>query len=123
MWSGRTIQASIWKGGRSRARSDRLAQRLDMPHQQIGTALKPFAPGKARARRAATAPAQAATVKFLARLGTALAGTVWVGGCEDWYNSRQSTPVLWPLPQSEQKAFFEGVPTGDFEFVPIGLGD
>ena len=62
---------------------------------------------EARARRAAVAPTVAATEKFLARLGAAFPGTVWVGGCKNWYTSEQPTPVLWPLPQSEHKAFFE----------------
>ena len=34
----------------------------------------------------------------LARLGTAFPGTVWVGGCKNWYTSQQPTPVLWPFP-------------------------
>jgi hypothetical protein len=55
------------------------------------------------------------TEKFLARLGTAFPGTVWVGGCKNWYTSQQPTPVLWPFPQSEHKAFFEQVPAEDFE--------
>jgi hypothetical protein len=33
------------------------------------------------------------TEKFLARLGTAFPGTVWVGGCKNWYTSQQPTPV------------------------------
>src|SRR5207248_11547500 len=36
---------------------------------------------EARARSAAVSPTVAATEKFLARLGTAFPGTVWVGGC------------------------------------------
>ena len=72
-----------------------------------------------RARNAAVAPTVAATEKFLARLGTAFPGTVWVGGCKNWYTSRQPTPVLWPFPQSEHQAFFERVPTEDFDFIPV----
>jgi hypothetical protein len=60
--------------------------------------------------------------KFLARLGTAFPGTVWVGGCKNWYTSQQPTPVLWPFPQSEHKAFFEQVPAEDFQFIPSGQG-
>lgn len=61
-----------------------------------------------RARRAVVAPTTAATEKFLARLGTAFPDTVWVGGCKNWYTSRQPTPVLWPFPQSEQRRFSSG---------------
>ena len=78
---------------------------------------------EARARRAAVAPTIAATDKFLARLGTAFPGTVWVGGCKNWYTSQQPTPVLWPLPQSEHEAFFAEMPAEDFEFIPTGQGD
>jgi hypothetical protein len=72
---------------------------------------------ESRARSAAVSPTIAATEKFLARLGTAFPGTVWVGGCKNWYTSQQPTPVLWPFPQSEHKAFFERVPMGDFQFA------
>jgi hypothetical protein len=58
---------------------------------------------EARARRAAVSPTVVATEKFLARLGTAFPGTVWVGGCKNWYISEQPTPVLWPFPRSEQR--------------------
>jgi hypothetical protein len=78
--------------------------------------------GEARARSAAVAPTAAATDRFLARLGTAFPGTVWVGGCKNWYTSQQPTPVLWPFPQSEHKAFFEQVPVDDFQFIPSGQG-
>jgi cation diffusion facilitator CzcD-associated flavoprotein CzcO len=78
---------------------------------------------EARARHAAVAPTVAATDKFLAGLGTAFPGTVWVGGCKNWYTSEQPTPVLWPFPQSEHKAFFEQVPMDDFQFIPTGQGD
>jgi hypothetical protein len=37
--------------------------------------------------------------------------------------SRQPTPVLWPFPQSEHQAFFETVPTEDFQFIPTAPGD
>ena len=69
------------------------------------------------------APTAAATEKFLARLDAAFSGTVWVGGCKNWYTSRHPNPVLWPFPQSEHKAFFERVPTEDFQFIPTGSGD
>jgi cation diffusion facilitator CzcD-associated flavoprotein CzcO len=77
---------------------------------------------ESRARNAAVSPTLAATEKFLARLGTAFPGTVWVGGCKNWYTSQQPTPVLWPFPQSEHKAFFEQVPVEDFQFIPSGQG-
>jgi cation diffusion facilitator CzcD-associated flavoprotein CzcO len=75
--------------------------------------------GEARARRAAVAPTAAATEKFLARLATAFPGTVWVGGCKNWYTSDQPNPVLWPLPQSEHKSFFEQASVEDFDFIPV----
>jgi hypothetical protein len=75
--------------------------------------------GEARARRAAVAPTAAATEKFLARFATAFPGTVWVGGCKNWYTSGQPNPVLWPLPQSEHKSFFEGVSIEDLDFPPV----
>jgi len=78
---------------------------------------------EARSRHAVVAPTVAATEKFLARLATAFPGTVWVGGCKNWYTSRQPNPVLWPFPQSAHKAFFEAVPTEDFQFIPTGSGD
>ena len=78
---------------------------------------------EARARRAVVAPTVAATEKFLARLGSAFPGTVWVGGCKNWYTGDQATPVLWPLPQSEHRAFFAEVPVEDFHFIPTGQGD
>ncbi len=77
---------------------------------------------EARARRAAVAPTSAATEKFLARLGTAFPGTVWVGGCKNWYTGDQPTPILWPLPQSAHQAFFAEVPAEDFQFIPTGQG-
>jgi cation diffusion facilitator CzcD-associated flavoprotein CzcO len=77
---------------------------------------------EARTRRAAVAPTVAATEKFLTRLGAAFPGTVWVGGCKNWCTGDQSTPVLWPLPQSEHKAFFDEVSTEDFQFILTGRG-
>ena len=77
---------------------------------------------EARARRAAVLPTVAATEKFLARLDAAFPGTVWVGGCKNWYTSDQPAPVLWPFPQSGHKAFFAEVPAEDFEFIPAGQG-
>ena len=78
---------------------------------------------EARARRAAVAPTTAATEKFLARLDAAFPGTVWVGGCKNWYTGDQAHPLLWPLPQSEHKAFFDPVPVEDFEFIPTEAAD
>ena len=72
---------------------------------------------EARARRAAVSPTVDATGKFLTRLGAAFPGTVWVGGCKNWYTSRQPTPVLWPFRQSEHKTFFEQIPLEDFQFT------
>src|SRR5258708_4159052 len=71
---------------------------------------------EARSRSASAAPTVAATERFLARLGAAFPGTVWVGGCKNWYTSAQPTPVLWPFPQSAHKEFFDRAPLEDFEF-------
>ena len=79
--------------------------------------------GEARARGAAVAPTVAATEKFLARLGTAFPGDRLGRRLQNWYTGQQPTPVLWPLPQSEHKAFFEQVPVDDFQFIPSGQGD
>ena len=84
--------------------------------QEIGLIMRLI--GEARSRRAVVTPTVAATERFVARLGAAFPGTVWVGGCTNWYTSRQPTPVLWPLPQSEHKAFFEEAPAEDFQFIP-----
>jgi cation diffusion facilitator CzcD-associated flavoprotein CzcO len=89
--------------------------------QEIACTMRLIA--EARARRAAVAPTVAATEKFLTRLGAAFPGTVWVGGCKNWYTGDQGTPVLWPLPQSEHKAFFDEVSREDFQFIPTGQGD
>src|SRR5262249_14455451 len=40
---------------------------------------------EARTRRAAVEPTVAAPQQFLIRLGAAFPGTVWVGGCKNWY--------------------------------------
>ena len=89
--------------------------------QEIGLIMRLIA--EARARRAAAAPTVAATEKFLARLAAAFPGTVWVGGCKNWYTSRQPNPVLWPFPQAAHKAFFDEAPVEDFEFIPTGPAD
>jgi hypothetical protein len=89
--------------------------------QEIGCIMRLIS--EARARSAAVAPTVTATEKFIARLGAAFPGTVWVGGCKNWYTSRQPTPVLWPFPQSDHKAFFEQVPLEDFDFTPAGQAD
>src|SRR5436853_7311410 len=64
--------------------------------QEIGLIMRLI--GEARARNAAVAPTAAATENFIARLEAAFPGTVWVGGCKNWYTSRQPNPVLGPLP-------------------------
>lgn len=89
--------------------------------QEIGCIMRVV--GEARARGAAAAPSADATEGFLARLEAAFPGTVWVGGCKNWYTGDQNHPLLWPLPQSEHKAFFEQVSTKDFEFIPTGHAD
>jgi cation diffusion facilitator CzcD-associated flavoprotein CzcO len=85
--------------------------------QEIACVMRLIA--EARARGAAVAPTVTATEKFLARLDTGFPGTVWVGGCKNWYTSGQPNPVLWPFPQSEHKAFLERVPVEDFDFIPV----
>ena len=89
--------------------------------QEIGCIMRLL--DEARRRSAAVAPTAAATNRFLARLDAAFPGTVWVGGCKNWYTSNQPNPVLWPFPQSEHKAFLEGVPVADFEFTPTAEAD
>jgi len=89
--------------------------------QEIGRIMRLI--GEARARRAAVAPTAAATEKFLARLGSAFPGTVWVGGCKNWDTGDQPTPILWPLPQSAHKAFFAEAPLEDFQFIPADQND
>jgi cation diffusion facilitator CzcD-associated flavoprotein CzcO len=86
--------------------------------QEIGLIMRLIA--EARSRGAAVAPTAAATEKFLARLDAAFPGTVWVGGCKNWYTSAQPNPVLWPFRQAEHQAFFNTAPNEDFEFIPIG---
>lgn len=84
--------------------------------QEIGCIMRLV--GEARARGAAVAPTATATEKFIAKLDAAFPGTVWTAGCKNWYTSTQPTPVLWPFPQREHKAFFDEVPLEDFEFIP-----
>jgi hypothetical protein len=91
------------------------------PDQEITCIMRLIA--EARARHAALAPTVAATEKFLARLGAAFPGTVWLGGCKNWYADQQGTPILWPLPQNEHKAFFDRMPLEDFQFTPTGQRD
>ncbi|HZT52070.1 MAG TPA: NAD(P)/FAD-dependent oxidoreductase [Stellaceae bacterium] len=83
--------------------------------QEIGCIMRLIA--EARSRKAAVAPTQAATERFLARIGAAFPATVWVG-CKNWYSDQQGTPILWPLPQDQHKAFFEALAPGDLEFIP-----
>jgi cation diffusion facilitator CzcD-associated flavoprotein CzcO len=89
--------------------------------QEIGCIMRLI--GEARARGAAVAPTTEATEKFLARLDAAFPGTVWTGGCKNWYTSTQPTPVLWPFPQRDHKAFFADAPLEDFQFTPTGQDD
>ncbi len=42
---------------------------------------------------------------------------------QELVHQRQPTPVLWPLPQSEHKAFFDPAPAEDFDFIPTAQGD
>jgi cation diffusion facilitator CzcD-associated flavoprotein CzcO len=72
----------------------------------------------ARDQGVAVAPTVEATQKFVDRLDRAFPGTVWVG-CRNWYSDQHGTPILWPLPQDEHKAFFERIATEDLEFIPL----
>lgn len=72
-----------------------------------------------RERGVAIAPTEAATQKFVARLDAAFPGTVWVG-CKNWYSDQHGTPILWPLPQEEHRAFFDHVAMEDLQFIPVG---
>ena len=72
----------------------------------------------ARDRRVAIAPTVEATERFVARLDAAFPETVWVG-CRNWYSDQHGTPILWPLPQDEHKAFFADVATTNLEFIPV----
>jgi cation diffusion facilitator CzcD-associated flavoprotein CzcO len=74
---------------------------------------------RARERGVALAPTEEATGKFVDRLDQAFPGTVWVG-CRNWYSDQHGTPILWPLPQDEHKAFFARDATEDFEPVLPG---
>ena len=73
----------------------------------------------ARDRHVAIAPTAEATQKFVDRPDSAFPGTVWVG-CRNWYSDQHGTPILWPLPQDEHKAFFERIATEDLQFIPVG---
>jgi hypothetical protein len=73
----------------------------------------------ARDRGVAIAPTAEAARRFVDRLDAAFPGTVWVG-CNNWYSDQTGTPILWPLPQDEHKAFFERVATEDLQFIPVG---
>jgi hypothetical protein len=76
---------------------------------------------EARRRRATVAPTVAATEKFLARLSAAFPDTVWIG-CKNWYSDQQGTPILWPLPQEEHRAFFAHAAMDDMQFTPKQAG-
>jgi hypothetical protein len=89
-------------------------------NQEIGRIMRLIR--EARARRAAASPTVAPTEKFLARFGTGFPRTVWVGGCKNRYTSQQPTPIFWPFPQREHKAFFDQVPVEDSQFVPAARG-
>ena len=84
--------------------------------QQIAYIMRLIA--MARDKHVAIAPTMAATKKFVARLDAAFPGTVWVG-CRNWYSDQGGTPILWPLPQDEHKAFYEKIVTDDLEFIPV----
>jgi cation diffusion facilitator CzcD-associated flavoprotein CzcO len=72
----------------------------------------------ARDRKVAIAPTAEAARKFVDRLDAAFPGTVWVG-CKNWYSDQHGTPILWPLPQDEHKAFFERVAIEDLELISV----
>ena len=72
----------------------------------------------ARERGVAVAPTREATDKFVARMDASFPGTVWVG-CKNWYSDQTGTPILWPLPQDEHRAFFEKIASEDLELIPV----
>ncbi len=76
----------------------------------------------ARDRGVAIAPTAEATERFVDRMDGAFPGTVWVG-CKNWYSDQRGTPILWPLPQDEHKAFFERVATEDLQLIPVSRSD
>jgi hypothetical protein len=84
--------------------------------QEIGQIMRFIA--LARERGVAVAPTAEAAERFVARLDAAFPGTVWVG-CRNWYSDQRGTPILWPLPQDEHKAFFERVRHEELEFIPV----
>ncbi len=84
--------------------------------QEIGYIMRLITLG--RDRGATIAPTVEATKKFVDRMDGAFPGTVWVG-CRNWYSDHRGTPILWPLPQDEHKAFFARVATEDFQFLPV----
>jgi cation diffusion facilitator CzcD-associated flavoprotein CzcO len=70
-----------------------------------------------RKRGVAISPTAEATRRFLDRLAAAFPATVYVG-CKSWFSDEHGTPILWPLPQEEHKAFFERVNVEDLDFTP-----
>ena len=77
---------------------------------------------RSRARRAAVAPTVAAPERYLARLGCAFVGTVWVGGYNNWYAIISHTsPVAFPQ-NTHQGVLREGA-GGRFPFNPSRQGD
>jgi cation diffusion facilitator CzcD-associated flavoprotein CzcO len=78
---------------------------------------------EARRRGAAVAPTASATEKFLARMRAALPGTVWLGGCKNWYSDQQGTPILWPLPQEDHRTLLNELAAEDLQFIPAARSD
>jgi cation diffusion facilitator CzcD-associated flavoprotein CzcO len=85
--------------------------------QEIGAILRLIE--LSRDEHVAVAPTEDATQKFVARLDAAFPGTVWVG-CKNWYSDQHGTPILWPLPQEDHRAFFDHVARADLQLIPVG---
>jgi hypothetical protein len=49
-------------------------------------------------------------------------GAFVFGRLQKLVHYQQPTPVVWPFPQTEHKAFFEQVPEDDFQFIPRRQG-
>jgi cation diffusion facilitator CzcD-associated flavoprotein CzcO len=70
----------------------------------------------------ATAPTEAATERFRARLDEALPNTVWYSGCDNWYKGHGRTPLIWPWYDTEHEQLFKDLALDDLEIVECGAG-
>lgn len=84
--------------------------------QEIGFVMRLIE--EARAKRVAIAPTAAATKSFLETMRNAMPGTVWFGGCRNWYSDQQGIPILWPFPQEEHRVMLNEVKAEELEYLP-----